>query len=114
MWLPVLGIIAGILIGLYSPIVIPVAAAKYLSVAILAALDSVFGGWRSAYDNNFDTKIFITGFFGNALIAALLAYMGDRLGMDIYMAAVVAFGVRIFQNVAIIRRNLISRSEKKI
>ena len=109
MWIPVAGLVLGIIIGLLSGITVPFMYAKYLSIAILAALDSVFGGWRSAYENNFDTKIFISGFFGNAMLAALLAYTGDRLGVDLYLAAVVAFGVRLFQNAAIIRRYLLGK-----
>ena len=109
MWIPIAGLVLGIIIGLLSGITVPFMYAKYLSIAILAALDSVFGGWRSAYENNFDTKIFISGFFGNAMLAALLAYTGDRLGVDLYLAAVVAFGVRLFQNAAIIRRYLLGK-----
>lgn len=37
-------------------------------------------------------------------MAALLAYIGVQLGVDLYLAAVVAFGVRLFQNIAIIHR----------
>lgn len=107
--IPVIAVIIGTLIGFLFPIAIPLTAAKYLSVSVLAALDSVFGGIRSAQEKNFDNWIFITGFFGNALIAAMLAYMGDMLGVDLYLAAIVAFGVRIFQNVAIIRRHVLEK-----
>lgn len=108
-WLSLFGLIIGIFIGLKSPLLIPVAFSKYLSVAVLAALDSVFGGIRSAMEDQFDNAVFITGFFSNALLAALLAYVGDRLGVELFMAAIVAFGVRIFQNLAIIRRNLLKK-----
>lgn len=113
MWLPIFGLIIGIFVGLIFPLQVPLDAAKYLSVAVLAALDSVFGGLRAGLEENFDTKIFITGFFGNALLAALLAYLGDRLGVNLYMAAIVAFGVRLFQNMAIIRRYLLEGGVKK-
>ena len=82
---------------------------RYLSVAALAALDSVFGGLRAAMEEHFDNTIFITGFFSNALLAAGLAFIGERLGIDLYLAAVVAFGVRLFQNLAIIRRHLLKK-----
>jgi len=108
MWLPLLGLLIGIVIGSALYIPIPGAFAKYLSVAVLAALDSVFGGLKSILEDNFDGTILLTGFFTNALLAALLAYLGDRLGVDLYLAAVFAFGVRLFQNLAIIRREVLA------
>lgn len=110
MWLlAVFCLVFGIFIGFQLPIAIPVVFTKYVSVAILAAMDSVFGGIRSYMDDVFDNNVFLTGFFTNALLAAGLAYLGDRLAVDLYMAAVVAFGVRIFENLAIIRRYLLKK-----
>ncbi|HAA90086.1 MAG: Uncharacterized protein XD63_1370 [Thermoanaerobacterales bacterium 50_218] len=106
MWLPLLGMIAGILIGSMLALSIPGAYVKYLSVAVLASLDSVFGGIKALLEEKFDGAILLSGFFTNALLAALLAYLGDRLGVDLYLAAVFAFGVRLFQNLAIIRRKV--------
>ncbi|MCL6610779.1 MAG: small basic family protein [Peptococcaceae bacterium] len=108
-WLAVIGLALGIALGLNLPFTIPQAYAKYMSVAALAALDSVFGGIRAAMEDHYDNKIFITGFFSNALLAAGLAFIGERLGIDLYLAAVVAFGVRLFQNLAIIRRHLLKK-----
>lgn len=109
----IIGLILGLLIGFYSPVTVPVAYAPYVSIAILAALDSVFGGLRSIEEDNFDENIFITGFFSNALLAGFLAYFGDRLGVPLYLAAIFAFGVRIFQNLAIIRRKLVDKFLRK-
>ncbi|NLU49282.1 MAG: small basic family protein [Syntrophomonadaceae bacterium] len=110
MWLLVLFcLLLGIFIGLEMPVFIPFLLAKYMSIAILAALDSVFGGIRAYMEDVFDTVVFISGFFVNILLAAGLAYLGDRLGVELYLAAVVAFGVRIFQNLAIIRRYLLKK-----
>ncbi len=113
MWLPILGLLLGIGIGSTLAIPIPGVFAKYLSVAVLAALDSVFGGLKSIIEDKFDGAVLLTGFFTNALLAALLAYMGDRLGVDLYMAAVFVFGVRIFQNLAIIRREMLANWMQK-
>jgi small basic protein len=91
------------------PVLLPLIYAKYLSIAILAALDSVFGGIRGYMEDGFDTTIFVSGFIVNALLAAGLAYIGDKLGVELYLAAVIVFGVRIFQNLAIIRRYLVKK-----
>ncbi|WP_067620777.1 small basic family protein [Alicyclobacillus acidiphilus] len=105
-WLPVLGLVVGVALGLVTNVTIPVAFSSYLSIAILAALDTVFGGIRASLEKSFDSPVFLTGFFTNTLVAALLAYIGNQLGVDLYLAAVVAFGVRLFQNIAAIRRNV--------
>lgn len=104
MILAVLGLALGLLLGSYCPLIIPVTYSKLFSVALLAALDSVFGGFRSAMDDKFDNTVFMSGFFVNGLLAAFLVYVGDRLGIDLYYVALLAFGLRIFQNLAIIRR----------
>lgn len=113
MWVPILGLVIGLLIGLVLNIPIPGIYAKYLSIAVLAGLDSAFGGVKSIFDEKFDAGILLTGFFTNTLLAALLAYLGDQLGVDLYLAAVFAFGVRLFQNLAIIRRELLARWSRK-
>ncbi|HQE67004.1 MAG TPA: small basic family protein, partial [Bacillota bacterium] len=102
--IPIIGLLLGIVIGILSPITIPIQYSSYMSVAILAALDSVFGGIRSSIEKTFNIEIFMSGFFGNAVLAAILTYIGDQLGVPIYYAAIFAFGVRLFQNFAIIRR----------
>ena len=113
-WLiPVLGLLAGILIGSIVSIQIPLVLAKYLSIAVLAALDSALGGVRCIYENNFNGLILLTGFISNALLAAFLAFLGDQLSVDLYMAAVFVFGVRIFQNLSTIRHYVLSRFLKK-
>lgn len=109
MTLPLIGLLLGILIGVFSPISIPPVYAKYMSVALLASLDSVFGGLRAALDDKFDNGIFISGVFSNALLAALLVFMGEKLGLDLYYVALIAFGMRIFQNLALIRRHFLKR-----
>ena len=105
--IPILGLIFGLLIGLILPFDIPSEYSNYVAVAILAALDSVLGGAVASLKGKFNIKIFVTGFFGNSLLAAILAYIGDRLGIQIHLAAIFAFGNRIFLNFGVIRRHLI-------
>jgi small basic protein len=78
-------------------------------MAILAAMDSLLGAVRAELDGEFENRIFVTGFFANIVLAGTLTFLGDRLGVELYIAAIVAFGVRIFDNLAIIRRQLLSR-----
>ena len=113
MIIPIIGLLVGIVIGILSPITIPIQYSSYMSVAILAALDSVFGGIRSSIEKTFNIEIFMSGFFGNAVLAAILTYIGDQLGVPIYYAAIFAFGVRLFQNFAIIRRYVLMEHKKK-
>ena len=109
MVLPIIGLLIGILIGISFPITVPLEYAKFMSVALLASLDSVFGGLRAGIEYKFDNTVFITGFFTNALMAAGLVYIGERLGIDLYYVALLAFGLRIFQNLAIIRRYFLKK-----
>ncbi|GEN82107.1 small basic protein [Sporosarcina luteola] len=109
MWLPLLGLILGVSLGLLSDIQIPQIYSNYLSIAVLAALDTLFGGIRAHLQQIYDDKVFISGFFFNIALAAGLAFLGVHLGVDLYLAAVFAFGVRLFQNIAVIRRVLLSK-----
>ena len=103
-----IGCIAGVLIGMNAPI-ISYTYSSYLAIAIIAALDSVFGGITSVINKNFDLKIFVTGFFGNAILAILLTILGQKLNIDIYLAAIVVFVGRMFVNLAIIRRYYVDK-----
>ena len=113
----VIVIILGFLFG-YS-LEIPYTFTEYIAVAILAFLDSLFGGIVSNMQNKFKMSVFISGFFINALIAIFLVYLGQKLNVDIYLAAVIVFTTRLFTNLSIIRRIIIenienSRKERKL
>lgn len=108
-----IGCIIGALMGMNAPI-IPYSLSGYLAISIIAALDSVFGGIASVVKENFDLKIFVSGFFGNAILSILLTYLGERLNVDIYLAAIVVFVGRMFVNLAIVRRYYIDKWTSKI
>lgn len=97
----------GILLGLNAPVQIPPGYARYTAVMILAALDSIFGAIKAWLNGNFENKVFISGLLVNSVVAGALTYLGDKLGVELYFAAIVAFGVRIFENIAVIRRHLL-------
>ena len=99
----IIGCVIGAVIGMYAPM-ISYSYSGYLAIAIIAALDSVFGGINSTLQKKFNLTIFLTGFFGNAILAILLTILGEKLNVDIYLAAIVVFVGRMFTNLAIIRR----------
>jgi len=108
-----IGCVIGALIGMNAP-VISYTYSSYLSIAIIAALDTVFGGISSVINKNFDLKIFLSGFFGNAILAMALTYLGQKLNVDIYLAAVFVFVWRMFNNLGIIRRYYIEKWTVKL
>lgn len=110
----IIGCLIGALIGMNIP-TIPYTYSGYLAIAIIAALDSVFGALTSSLKKNFDMKIFLSGFFVNAILAMALTYLGQKLNVDIYLAAVVVFVGRMFNNLGVIRRYYVERiANKKI
>ena len=104
----VLAMIVGIVLGVVLEPTVPVALQPYLPIAVVAALDAVFGGIRARLDGIFDDKQFVISFISNVLVAALIVYLGDQLGVggQLSTGVVVVLGVRIFGNVAAIRRHL--------
>lgn len=97
--------VIGVALGLLSPVTIPVTYARYTAVALLAGLDSIFGAFKASIAGTFEPRVFLTGLVSNMALAGGLTYVGDKLGVDLSIAAIVAFGVRIFNNLASIRRH---------
>lgn len=108
-----IGCILGAILGMNAPM-ISYTYSSYLAISIIAALDSVFGGITSVIKKNFDLKIFITGFFGNAILSILLTILGQKLNVDIYLAAIVVFVGRMFTNLAIIRRYYVDKWSNRL
>ncbi|MFV2020820.1 small basic family protein [Micromonospora sp. LOL_023] len=104
----VVALLAGMLLGVYFDPVVPAVLQPYLPIAVVAALDAVFGGVRAKLDGIFDDKQFVISFVSNVLVAGLIVYLGDQLGVggQLSTGVVVVLGVRIFGNVAAIRRHL--------
>lgn len=106
------GCILGAIVGINVP-TISYSYSSYLAIAIVAALDSVFGGITGVLKREFDFKIFISGFFCNSILSILLTYLGNKLDVDIYLAAIVVFVGRMFINLTIIRKYYIDKWSKK-
>ena len=109
----IIGCILGALVGVNLPI-ISYSYSGYLAIAIIAALDSVFGGITGVLKGEFDFKVFISGFFCNAILAMLLTYLGNKLNVDVYLATIVVFVGRMFINLTIIRKYYIDKWSKKL
>jgi small basic protein len=104
----VLALVAGVALGVWLEPTVPVGLQPYLPIAVVAALDAVFGGIRARLDGIFDDKQFVISFISNVLVAGVIVYVGDQLGVggQLSTGVVVVLGVRIFGNVAAIRRHL--------
>ena len=111
--IPIIGLAIGLLIGVLLPYNIPEAFSLYIAVIILAALDSVLGGYVSIYQGRFSFKIFISGILGNSAIALALTFIGEQMNVPLYLAAVFFFGNRLFNNFATLRRLISAESERK-
>jgi small basic protein len=104
----VFGLIVGVVAGLLLEPSVPETLQPYLPIAVVAALDAVFGGLRAYFDGIFDDRVFVVSFVSNVLIAGLIVYLGDQLGVggQLSTGVVVVLGIRIFSNVAAIRRHV--------
>lgn len=109
--LPLFSLLIGFLIVYMLNVALPIGYADYVTLIILASLDAIVGGARARLEGTFDDAIFITGVIFNSLAAVALAYIGDRMGMSLYLAPMVALGVRIFYNLGRIRRLIMRRPE---
>ncbi len=106
--IPALGLLVGLAIGLVLQPSVPLWMQPYLPIAVIAALDAVFGGIRAVLDGIFDDKVFVVSFVSNTLVAAFIVFLGDQLGVGAQLSTgvVVVLGVRIFSIVAATRRHL--------
>jgi small basic protein len=103
-----LGLVLGVIAGLFLEPTVPTWLQPYLPIAVVAALDAVFGGLRALFDGIFDDRVFVVSFVANVVVAALIVYLGDQLGVGSQLSTgvVVVLGIRIFSNAAAIRRYL--------
>jgi small basic protein len=103
-----IGLVLGVIAGLILQPTVPLWMQPYLPIAVVAALDAVFGGFRALLDGIFDDRVFTVSFLSNVLVAAFIVYLGDQLGVGAQLSTgvVVVLGIRIFSNAAAIRRHL--------
>jgi len=106
--IPLIGLLAGIVLGLFLEPGVPQILQPYLPIAIVAAMDALFGAFRAYLEGNFNDRVFVVSFISNVLVAAAIVYVGDQIGVGSQLSTgvVVVLGIRIFTNVAAIRRAL--------
>ncbi len=105
----VIGLVLGVVVGLVLQPTVPPVLQPYLPIAIVAALDALFGGLRALLEGIFDDRVFVISLVFNVLVAALVVLLGDQLGVGAQLSTgvVVVLGIRIFANAAAIRRHLL-------
>jgi small basic protein len=104
--IPLIALVVGAILGLVLQPSVPAVLLPYLPVAVVAALDAVFGAVRARLEGTFSERIFLISFLTNVVLAVFLVYLGDQLGVgsELSTAVVVVLGVRIFSNLAAVRR----------
>ena len=105
--LPIIGLVVGALVAVLLQPTVPQDLSRYVAMAVVAALDATLGGVRSSLEHTFSDRIFVFSFLSNAAVAMILVWLGDQLATDLSTAVVVVLGIRIFQNVAAVRRRLV-------
>jgi small basic protein len=102
----VIGLLLGAVVALLLRPTVPAEMTRYVAMGVVAAVDASFGGIRAYVERTFNDRIFVLAFATNAAVAAGLVWLGDQLAVDLTTAVVVVFGIRIFQNLAALRRRL--------
>lgn len=106
MWIPLVGLIIGLIVGAVFPISLQAISAKYLSIAALSSIDSVFIGFRAKLNNHFNTTLFTIEFVLNTIIAIGLVYLGDIMNTDLFIAVAIIFSARVFYNLSNLNHQL--------
>jgi len=106
MWMPILGLIAGLLIGTLFPFSLPLIKAKYLAITALSAIDFIFLGFSTKLNNHFNTNLFIIEFLLTTMVAIGLVYLGDIMSTDLFVAITIVYSARIFHNLSILNHKL--------
>lgn len=114
MYLIIMGLALGLILGGFLQINIPPEYTRYTAVAIVGVLDSVFGAVRASIDNKYNTTIFITGLIFNMIFAVIITFFGDKLNLDLYLAVSIAFMIRILSNIGSIKTATVNLIQKKI
>lgn len=106
--------IVGILSAIAFDLYIPPALISYASIIIISAIDSVMGAYKSLLRDKFSLSVFVTGFFGNSILAAVMVFLGKKIDLDLYYAVIIVFTMRIFSNFSFVRRYYLKKLSQKL
>ncbi len=106
--LPLVGILAGVLLGMYTPMRIPKDYTVIVAIVLLAAFDSVLGAMKAYVARDFKLSVFLGGMVFNMIVAAFLTYLGNILSISIYLGVIFVFVTRMFKNLSILRKMLLN------
>lgn len=113
--IPMLALVVGGVLALFATRQMPPGFSEYIGVAALGGMDTVFGGIRAGFEGRFKNDLFVTGFLSNVILAVGLVYLGDLIGVpQLYLAAVITLGGRMFVNLSIIRRHYLTRVQESL
>ncbi|HVE75050.1 MAG TPA: DUF1290 domain-containing protein [Mycobacteriales bacterium] len=107
--IPALALVIGVVLGLVLEPTVPELLQPYLPIAVVAALDALFGAVRAHLEGIFNDRVFVVSSVSNVVVAALIVFLGDQLGVggQLSTGVVVVLGIRIFSNAAAIRRHVL-------
>jgi small basic protein len=106
MWIPIIGLLIGLLVGGLLPVTIPIVNAQINTILVMVSTDALFNGFLSKLEGRFSTLLFSIEFLLNTLLAIGMVYIGIIMGVDLFLAVVIIFGVRIFHNLSQINQKL--------
>lgn len=110
----IIATIIGLAVGFFVPYSISTTFTPFVAMGLLAAMDTIFGGASAEISGKFNTKIFISGFFSNTVLAVALSLFGKKLGIDISLAVIVVFGTRLSNNFSFIRQQMLQNKQKRV
>lgn len=104
----------GICVAIAFDLYIPPYLTTYAAVIIIAGVDSLLGVCKSVLRDKFSFLVFLSGFFGNALLAAFMVFVGKKIELDLYYAVIIVFTMRIFSNFSFIKRYYLKKITQKL
>lgn len=107
------GLAVGVLLGLVIPFAVPSSLLTYTAVALFVLLAEGVRGLVAQRKGGFDPAAFLGGLLVDMAGAVALTWLGEQVGLPLYLASVVYFGGKMFQNFGEIREELLTWSGKK-
>lgn len=92
------GVLVGILAGLNLDLVYNPDYAVYISITVLAILNSIFNILNENLRGGITLLKSVIFLLSDLVFGLLMGYVGEQLGLPIYLAAVFAFGNNIYVN----------------